>query len=323
MNPSRFKFLTFSFIFSLIGLCFSAWNVFDSQDPNCLMLTTCELFVDFTILGISLWWFGIIFFSITLILALFGFVKLGKFVTGIGTLLDTLLLLTMVVTAPCSNCLLEGLLIVIVYFSFYFDSRNKKLPLKIFIPPFVYPWLIALFMLLGNFMIFSTETWQLAGNPNASIRVYFSTSCPACETLIDASGDSDEIAWYPVQENDNDVWSIRYMQEQMKNGSTFKQAYQKLKNNQHEENILDVLSFEHWYIQVQLWKNAAHVMRAGKNALPMVEFHGLPSILLPQDQSYQQNYNYQDSINDQSNMINDILGNVAGACDDTTEIPCP
>ncbi len=317
MNPIKFKFLPLSFIISLFGLAFSAYNVFSSSDNSCIALANCELFIDFTVLGISLWWFGIIFFFITLIFALFGLVQFGKCFSGLGVVLDIFLLSIMLISAPCSNCLIEGTLIVLVYMAFYWDSRNKKVPTKIPSPFFVFPWLIMLIMVLGDVFTSYTKPWPLTGDPNAQIRVYFSTNCSACATLIDAQGDSDNILWLPVQEEENDVFNIRYMEEQMQAGLTFKEAYQKLKTEKPSANIYDIFSFKHWNIQLQLWKNSAYVMKSNKNTIPLVEFHGLPSMLLPSVEK-PQSFN-----NNPTQAVDDILGKVVGACGGEEEIPCP
>ncbi len=321
MNPIKIKFLPLTFFLSLVGMAFSAYNVFSPSETSCIMSSSCELFVDFSVLGVSLWWFGIIFFSLTIIFSLFGLVKLGKFVSATGVILDLCLLCVMLISVPCSNCIIVGALIVLVYIAFHWDSRNKKIPTKMPRPFLIFPWVCALLMVLGNIFTLYAEPWAVTGNQNSSIRVYFSTDCSACAKLIDAQGNNPDILWFPVQEGENDAFEVKYLQAQLQAGLSLKQAFQKLKSENPEPSLYDVFSIDHWDIQLQLWKNSAHVMKSGKNVLPLVEFHGLPSNLLPQGA---ENIN-NGAMNSPNSMqvIDEILGNVVGACGDETVEPCP
>ncbi len=329
MNPIKHNFLPLSFFISLVGLLFSAWNVFDFSHEFCVLPSGCEVFVDFTLFGISLWWLGIAFCTVTLCLALFGKVSLGKLFSGIGVILDTGLIIVMIFSMPCSNCLVIGSCIALIHLAFYIDNRNKSLPFELPKPKLLLPWIVAFLMVLGNILMAQTNPWPVAGSYEDDVHVYFSFSCPACNELLMAQGEKDGVAWFPVQEGDEDAFAVKYLQGEMAKGVSFKQAYAQYQQEKPKADIFDVFNFEHWSIQFSLWKNAAHVMRAGKGSLPLVQYHGLPSHLNPQrTQEIKITYDSNNGLNiktneDGLNVVDDLLGNVVGACNDEVEEPCP
>lgn len=324
MNPLKHKFLPVSFSISLLGLIFSAWNVFDFTESFCLTTSSCLLFSEFAVFGISFWWFGIVFFMSSLLLALFGFAFLGVLLGRIGVFFDFILLCVMFYTVPCSDCLIIGFMIALVYFSFLYEGRKKTLPIPK--PFFLLPWSIVFIMICGNMMVSNIKPWAIVGENTSSIRVYFSTNCSACALLVKAQGNRPDIAWYPVQQNDNDIWQVKMLLEEMKNGVSFKDAYINMSETSSNFDIYDVFSLDHWSLQLELWKNAAYVMKSNTELLPFVEFQGVPSTLLHESKNTKQ-YDQMssgitiDTDTQEQDNLDLLLGNIEAVCGDEAE-PC-
>jgi len=316
MNPRKHKFFPISFGISVFGLFFSVWNVLDFTEAFCFSPASCTLFSEFAVFGISFWWLGVLFFTMMLFLALFGLAYFGKFLAEIGIVLDIILLCVMFYTMPCINCLIIGLAMASVYFSFCYEGQKRTLPMPK--PPLLLPWAILFIMICGNISMSSARPWAISGNSDASIHVYFSTECSACATLIQSQGNRDDIAWYPVQVNDSDIWQVKFLFEEIKKGASIADAYMKMTKTDSSPDIFDVFSWAHWGIQFDLWKNATYVMRAGDTSLPFVEFHGAPSILLSQKQEGKT----LAIEGKEQNAIDSLLGDVEAFCGDETE-PCP
>ena len=278
LKQVKYKFSPISFWISLFGLLFSIWNVLNFTESFCFTPASCLLFSEFAVLGFSFWWLGVLFFTMTLILALFGFTYWGSVLGRVGVFLDTILLFIMFYTMPCVSCLLIGLTIAAVYFAFCYEGRKKTQPLPK--PLLLLPWAIIFIMVCGNIMMSYARPWAIVGNKEDSIHVYFSMECTACETLIDAQGNGEGISWYPVQEKDDDIWKVGFLVKEMENGTPFRDAYKKMREATHAIEISDIFSWSHWDFQFALWKNAAYVMKGGQQKLPFVEFQGLPSLLL-------------------------------------------
>ena len=318
MNPLKHKFLPISFGISLFGLFFSMWNVLDFTESFCFATTSCTLFAEFALLGISFWWIGVAFFTVTLILALFGLAYLGKLLAGAGVFLDFLLLCIMFYTMPCINCLIVGAIITVTFFSFCYEGQRKSLPFPK--PWLLLPWALVFCMICGNIIMSHTKLWPLVGDNSAKIHVYFSTECSACAQLVRAQGNRTDIAWYPVQEDDNDLWQIKFLVKEIKEGTGFIDAYDKMHETDTQGNIYDIFSLSHWKLQFALWKNAAYVVKGGNGRLPFVEFQGLPSQLLKHQNTDSKN---PVTLNqNERDTIDSLLGDIEALCGDD-EVPCP
>lgn len=333
MNPIRLNFLPISFGISLFALFFCVWNILSFTEDFCFSTTSCQLFAEFAIMGISFWWFGAFFFTVTLFLALFGLIYFGKLFTGFGVFIDFILLCIMFYTMPCLNCLVIGFCVAGTYYAFCFEGQRKGMPWPR--PLILFPWGIVYIMIVGNIFMSYAKPWALVVGEDVSIHAYFSTSCSACASLITSDGDRKDISWYPVQESDEDVWKVKRLQEELAKGIPFKVAYQNILLSQLDTDIRDIFSLSHWVLQFNLWKNAGYVAKSGGQVLPLVEFHGTPSqsdasranstgisnsgvILLDGGQSSSLNNNSQST----TQSTESILGIVTSKCGDEIE-PCP
>ena len=95
-------------------------------------------------------------------------------------------------------------------------------------------------------------------------------------------------SWFPVAEDERDIWIIHAMTRRIEQGQPLREAVEKARNDipglTEAPDIMALPSYrfglltpDMLLLQFRLWKNRAHVLAAGSGRLPFVEFHGLPA----------------------------------------------
>lgn len=314
MNPLRHKFLPISFLVSCLGLIFSAYNIVSVfiHEDTCLF-NSCSIFSNFNFMGFSLWWVSAIFFALILIFSLFGFALAIRLITAWALLADLGLLFVMINTTMCVKCIGAGILLACSYYAVRYENRRPCDP---------YPktlllnsWLILLIALLGAGYAAILEGFPIKQGAKTTTNIFFSPSCSACIQLVKKEYNNPNIAWYPVEEDENDVWYILYMDKQLQAGDNLLQALEKAKNAKPEEQltILDAFSFEYFSMQYKLWKNSSIVKRR-TNTIPYIEVFGTSKDLLGNEK---QNTTIQ--VQD-TKTVESLLGTDTALCGES--IPC-
>ncbi len=285
MNTTYFKYATFAFTF--LGIVFSLLNIFDTSEILCLT-SSCEVFSEFTLFGISLWIYSAVFFGF-----LFGLLCIKKFLlvfilASIGLLGDMFLLALMLVTAPCFSCLIIALILALVTIASYKTCFTNK---YIFI--FVGLWFLLFLVNAGAIIKASTMPYAIYMNEihkenpmQASMRIYFSPSCSACSDLVDLLGSAEatkanDIVWLPVAEASEDVAKVVEMQKYIHEGDSLKLALEKIKQEaQTSSNDTMQSSFiTDFFMQAKLLINQSRLHAAGTNRIPFIEYTGVPAFL--------------------------------------------
>ena len=297
-------------LLTLAALAFCCWNLWGSPETLCVT-EGCRLFQDFKIAGVSLWLLGAIAFTLLLLLALMGLTALGYAASALGVLLDCVLLAVMVSSAPCFNCMIIGLLLALTFLAFRaaLPKKNREQQRS----PLFALWLLLFLLDAGIVAHSALKPWHLpALVPDAAVRIHFSPSCPACKALVEASAkESGSILWYPVAENDSDLPVIADIARRVEQGESLPEA---LKNARAAE-----LPFTDYLIwQLRLWRNKAHVLDAGSQRLPFVEFSGAPEVLLKKEGHPAARQEYRAS--DSGTEIDASLFGVSGFC--AEDEPC-
>ena len=274
------------FLLSLIGLSFCLWV---SSGGTALCLTDgCALFQDFSLAGVSLWIAGASFFGFMLPLCVLRFSTFARFCAGIALAADILLMGIMSFTAPCVNCLLVGLLIALTFFALIRETALHKRARR---SPLLLIWALFFSISAGGILRDSTALWSpLPHSGQESVQVFFSPSCRACQTLTEQANALPDAAWFPVAEDNRDIWLIHAMNKHLAGGLPLREAIAKAQADipgladapdlmALPEYRFGLLKPKMLLLQFRLWKNRAHVLAAGSDRLPFVEFKGLPSFL--------------------------------------------
>lgn len=287
MASQEQRFLPLPFFLALAGILFSLWNLWGDASALCVT-EGCALFSDFSLAGISMWWLGVAGFSVLLLVAIPGFSGLGVALAGLGVALDCLLLVIMLVTAPCFSCLLIGLLLAFTFAAFRWAFRQEQhLRGPASLSPLLVVWTLLFVVNGGGVVRDAASPWALAGPSGqtgtaapAAVHIYFSPSCSACLTLA-RSYDAARVGaavWYPVAENGRDLLIIDDMSHRMDEGAPLGQALDAaLAAAPAQVPTFALARPGMLWLQLRLWRNSAHVLNAGSPRLPFVEIHGLPA----------------------------------------------
>ncbi len=308
----------------LAGLLFCLWVFFTGGRQLCLT-DGCSLFQDFSLAGISLWQAGSVLFVVLLILALLRLSRAAFLLAALALAADVLLLIIMVFTAPCVNCLIVGALIALSFLAFRRDSVPFRAPRS----ALATLWLVLFIVNFGGVLRDLAEPWSpMPEAGQTSVQVYFSPSCPACRTLLSQADTLTDARWYPVPEDTRDIWLIASMSEYLRQGAHLREAVEKAQQsvpplpdfNEDVSLRLGLLRPDMLLLQVRLWRNHAHVLAAGSDRLPFVEFMGLPSFLTAPRKSAPK---LSAPAEVPQNTIPELPGlGVAGFCDGESEEPC-
>lgn len=316
MNPLRHKFLPITFAVSVLGLCFSVYNILSSFLFEKTCTSACGLFANFTIMGVSLWWAGAIFFTVILILSLFGLAYCIRILTAVALLADVFLLFVMLNTTLCLLCICAGILIACAYYTVRYENRRPLDP---------YPktillslWTVMFILLLGSAINANQQrgiSFAKAENPTTNI--FFSPSCPACKKILMAEQNNKNIAWFPVEEKEHDIWRILFMQERINAGDTVYQALVKAEESKPEEKVelVNMLQLKYVVMQYKVWKNTAIVKRRTQ-AIPYIEVFGTPK-------EYKNSIQLEQSplVQNDTQIVNALIGQENQLCGDDTK-PC-
>ena len=308
---------------SLAGLLFCLWVFLTGGRALCLT-DGCTLFQDFRLAGISLWQAGIVLFSVLLVLSLLRLSRAAFLLASLALAADTVLLGIMLFTAPCVNCLIVGSLIALSFLTF----RTAVQPVHRERSVLAVVWCVLLVVDLGGVVRDMADPWSPLPAKDSSVQVYFSPSCRACRTLLSHADSLADAAWYPVPEDTRDIWIIADMAERLERGTPLEKAAEEARlaapdpaDFEKDASFrLGLLKPGMLLLQFRLWRNHAHVLAAGSDRLPFVEFRGLPAFLAetPAPDPAESAPRAADP-----SAVPDIPGlGVAGFCGGESETPC-
>lgn len=316
MNPLRHKFLPISFGVSVIGLAFSVYNVLSTFWFAEVCTDHCGVFANFTFMGFSLWWLSTLVFAAILLLSLFGFAYLIRLITAAALFLDVFLFLVMLTTTICIMCMGVGILFAFSYYAVRYENRRPIQPYPKTVLLTV--WCILFIALAGSGINAGQKAYPLVQAENATANVFFSPSCPACRQLLLAEYANKNISWYPVEENEKDIWRILYMQERLTAGDTLEQAFLKAEQAKPEEKagLFSSFDWDYFVLQYEVWKNSAIVKRR-TSFLPYTEVLGVPKTFGKPEISLQNSVPAQNT----ADTVAKLIGKETALCGDDSK-PC-
>ena len=268
---------------ALTGLALSVWNVTDTGSVPC-PTAGCLIQTAFTIGGVSLWWPGVLLFALLSVCAMIGQRQAGRCLAGLALLADLPLLLLMLISAPCFACMIVALCIALTFIAFREPaaSWSARPQNTLFSRMLLLIWSLLFTATVGLLINESVKPWAISSpTGQASASVYFSFDCSACRKLIfSMSPDMAEtMAWYPVAENAGDATAAIAMARALKNGLPMADALREARAAGSSPSY-QRLAPSWWMMQIRLWINRSHVLLAGQDTLPMVEFYGIPDAML-------------------------------------------
>ena len=221
-------------------------------------------------------------FTLLAAAALMGAAQLGLILAGLALLGDICLLLLMAVTAPCVSCLIVACFFAMIYAGFRQAAQRSRSGLPADKPGrslLLTLWALLFIVNAGTALRTQADVWAITDNSNeASVRMFFSPSCPSCQEGIALLSGHVDVAFYPLAENEADIHTVARMLRLMDNGASLSEALTKAKDIAAPTGMAATAP-DMLLLRLRMLRNKAHVFMAGSQTVPFFEYHGLPAML--------------------------------------------
>lgn len=276
--------LTGPLALACLAIAFCVWSAL-GNDVNICVTTGCMLYQDFTVAGISLWWFGACAFFCLAACALLGQAVWGRRLAGLFLFGDICLLLLMALTAPCISCLVAALLFALSYIMFRRNcpSRQQHQPQSASRRPsvLVWIWLVLFVVNLGQVARSQIGIWPILDESGeASTRMFFSPSCRYCIEGVNSLSGNINVAFYPLAENEADIARVGKMLDLLNQGAGLAEAMGQSQEVE-VESFWQLMSPNMLLLRFRMLRNKAHLFAQGSQGVPFFERKGLPPDLSP------------------------------------------
>ncbi|MBD5608546.1 MAG: hypothetical protein HDQ93_06830 [Desulfovibrio sp.] len=265
-----------------LAVAFCVWTAF-GNDVNICVTTGCSLYQDFSVFGVSMWWIGCGAFLVLCACALFGQAALGKILAAIFLWGDACLLILMATTSPCVSCLVAALFFGLSYYAFRIAFYSSPLRPK---PAFPWGdallkrvWFVFFVINLGLVLRSQLNVWPILDEGDARARMFFSLSCPRCLESVSALSGRIDIAYYPIAENDEDLFRIAAMKRLIDEGANVSEALAQTRDVA-PGSYLSSFAPEALLLRFRLLRNKAYVLQSGSQGVPFFEYYGVPPDVL-------------------------------------------
>ena len=275
------EIVTGSLLLALLAAAFCVWSAL-GNDVNLCVTAGCSLYQDSTVAGISLWWIGAGVFTALSILALLGAAHWGRTLAALALAIDVALLLVLALTAPCINCMVAAVFFVLIYMSFRQAVTTRNRSGKGGRSLLVLAWGLLFIINLGAVARSQAPTWPITDNhDSATVRMFFSPSCSSCREGVAALSGHVDVAFYPLTENDEDVYRVAHMIRLLDQGDSMAEAMNR------SQDVAAPGGIGSWgpdmiWLRFRMLRNKAHVFTSGAQTVPFFEYHGLPAMLVKQ-----------------------------------------
>jgi hypothetical protein len=270
------EILTGPLCLALLATAFCVWSALGNEVSICVT-AGCSLYQDSTVAGIPLWWLGTGAFAVLAGLALLGLAAAGRTLAGIFLLGDIFLLALMALTAPCVSCLAVAVFFALLYLGFRQAAAARSRSPRPGRSALLLLWLALFVVNVGAVARTLAQVWPITENgEEATVRMFFSPSCPSCREGIRILSGHVDVAFYPVAENEADVYKAARMEELLQQGQSMAQA---LEGAQQAQQPVGLAAWrpDHLWLRFRLLRNKAHIFLSGGQAVPFFEYHGLPA----------------------------------------------
>ncbi|MBI5591187.1 MAG: hypothetical protein HY881_11965 [Deltaproteobacteria bacterium] len=260
----RLKGSSLAVVLSAAGLCFCLLSAFRMTDVLCIT-QGCSVYEDFSVFGISPYWFGAAAF---LMLLCFAVAWRGRYLTMVAALflmLDSVFLATQILFWPCMKCLIVAVLFGAVMAAAMIQEKKTWMKWVMAI------WFVLFFVDMAAVAKESISPWPVYGYDAAPVHLYFSPTCPSCRGMIDAllakTDAPTQIALYPISKNSEDTGKIMFLEKQLKNGMALKEA---MALCMQVKDLNMTYNMAYWRTILNTFKNLSALSRMGVTHVPFL-----------------------------------------------------
>ncbi|MBO4301603.1 MAG: hypothetical protein J5861_08390 [Desulfovibrio sp.] len=316
---SSHKMLPGLLCLAALALFFCLWSA-SGNGVNLCRTAGCTLFQDATLAGFSLWWFGACAFALMALMALMGAAWWGHKLATLLLVADMGLLLLMASTAPCVNCLMAAVFFALLYCgfrraNFYNTQPTQTSPPRSFL---LLLWGLLFIVNVGTAIRGEFGVWALTDNAgDATVRMFFSPSCPSCREGITLLSGHVDVAFFPVEEDEQDVRKVALMRQYLAQGASMVEALEQAQS----PSSIPEYSPDLLLLRLHMLRNKAHVFLAGSTSIPFFEYQGLPSMLRKRETPRPTGAAPSLHSPSSDNAILPLDPQIAGQC--SGSVPCP
>lgn len=283
MKDSSRRILWLPLVIALVGALFCFWITLGNELTFC-QTAGCSLYEDTTVGGISLWYYGMGTFLVAAVMAILGSCRVGAWFCAVCLAGDCLLLTLMLFTVPCTACLTVAVLFAALYAAYRkenqhdvgkssFGHSGARTRSRLMLC-----WGLLWLMTMVQVAKGEMGTWAMQGKAEeAAVHIYVSPSCSSCAKALRVFSGNIEVAFYPVAEKPEDIAMVaRALQLRARGLSLYEamtQAYKEAPKASFWANNSPARLLLRW----RLLRNQAHVLAAGSQVVPFIEYRGLPS----------------------------------------------
>jgi hypothetical protein len=283
MKDSSRRILWLPLVLALVGALFCFWITLGNELTFC-QTAGCSLYEDATLGGISLWYYGMGTFLAAAVMALLGSCRVGTWFCGICLAVDCLLLTLMIFTVPCTACLTVAVLFAGLYAAYRKESQSDGSKSSFghssahsrsrLLLCWGLLWLMAMVQVAKGEM----GSWAMQGKEDeAAVHIYVSPSCSSCAKALRVFSGNIEVAFYPVAEKPEEVAMVARALELRAQGQPLHLAMAQAFKEAPKAGFWANCSPSRLLLRWRLLRNQAHVLGAGSQVVPFIEYRGLPS----------------------------------------------
>ncbi|MGB9577751.1 MAG: hypothetical protein ACPL3S_00620, partial [Halothiobacillaceae bacterium] len=240
-------------------LCLAA--ALGMADSLCLT-RGCDLYQDFTVLGVSMHVWGAVAFGAALVVKLLGQGFYRRYILAClwG---EIILVVWQVLSAPCSECLLVGLIWGAVAWLAVREPVSQGVWAGL--------WATSLVVLLLEL----AAPWPLYGKPEAPMKIFFSPGCEACQAELGKLAEAGpevmaNVALYPIARNEAEVAAVHRMARALADTENLWLAILQGTPKQGEATWLSDMG-----LRLRLWGNKLLLGRMGVTRIPVALSYSL------------------------------------------------
>lgn len=222
----------------------------------------CEFYQDFSVLGVSMHVWGAAAFGLGLAFRLAGASFYRRYILAClwG---EIILLVWQVLSAPCSECLLVGLIWGAVAWLAVREPVSQGVWAGL--------WAASLVVVLLEM----AAPWPLYGQPGAPMKIFFSPGCEACQAELAKLAEAGpevmaNVALYPIARNEAEVAAVRRMGRVLADTGNLWLAILQGTPKQGEATWLSDIS-----LRFKLWGNKLLLGRMGVTRIPVALSYSL------------------------------------------------
>lgn len=247
----------------------------------------CEIYAGYGLFGLSFYVYGFAGFLVIFLSALWYPRSAARWLisaaVGLALFFDTLFLIYQSLLWPCSSCQVVALLIGLTALS---AVAGLKIPGRQVLTGLGLLWTIFfLFVALAVVKEIAFRPWPLYGSAEASVKVYFSPTCPACaeavRKILDDPEASVKAAFYPVAKNGADEARLARLLRQSEGAPDAASILGLFEGEPNQPATLGLRE------KVLLFRNKMALSRADATSVPMIvspylfEARGAPNDFAP------------------------------------------